>query len=142
MQRKEFLDKLSGGLAFTCVSCMMAACSKDSNTSGDNSNTPGDTILLNINLSTQLLAVKDFISSKGIIVVRIADGNSASSFVAFFNACTHEGAAVEYDADTNGFICPRHFATFSISGAVTGAPAPAPLTARTVAVSGSTLTVK
>jgi Rieske Fe-S protein len=142
MQRKEFLDKLSGGLAFTCVSCMMAACSKDSNTSGDNSNNPGDTILLNIDLSAQLLAVKDFISSKGIIVVRIADGNLAGSFVAFFNACTHEGAAVEYDDNTNGFICPRHGATYSISGAVTGAPAPAPLTARTVAVSGSTLTVK
>jgi len=142
MQRKEFLDKLSGGLAFTCVSCMMAACSKDSNTSGDNSNNPGDTILLNIDLSTQLLAVKDFISSKGIIVVRIADGNLAGSFVAFFNACTHKGAAVEYDDNTNGFICPLHGATYSISGAVTGAPALAPLTARTVAVSGSTLTVK
>jgi Rieske Fe-S protein len=98
--------------------------------------------LLPAEKQNELLAVKDFISSKGIIVVRIADGNLASSFVAFFNACTHEGAAVEYDADTNGFICPRHFATFSISGAVTGAPAPAPLTARTVAVSGSTLTVK
>lgn len=142
MQRKEFLDKISGGLAFTCVSCMMAACSKDSSTSGNNSNNNGNTVLLSVNLANELLAVKDFISSKGIIVVRIADGNLASSFVAFFNACTHEGAAVEYDAASNGFVCPRHFATFSISGAVTGAPAPTALTPRTVAVSGSTLTVK
>ena len=142
MQRKEFLDKISGGLALTCVSCMMAACSKDSNPSVDNTNNQGNTVLLTINLANQLIAVKDFISSKGIIVVRIADGNLASSFVAFFNACTHEGAVVGYDANTNGFVCPRHGATFSISGAVTGAPAPTALTPRTVTVSGSTLTVK
>jgi hypothetical protein len=142
MQRKEFIDKISGGVAFSCVSCMMAACSKDSSTSESNPNNNGNTVLLSVNLSNQLLAVKDFISSKGIIVVRIADGNLASSFVAFFNACTHEGAAVEYDAASNGFVCPRHFATFSISGSVTGAPATTPLTSRTVGVTGSILTVK
>ena len=142
MQRKEFIDKIRGGLAFSCVSCMMAACSKDSSTSGNNSNNNGNTVLLSVNLTNELLAVKDFISSKGIIVVRIADGNLASSFVAFFNACTHDGAAVDYVAASNSFICPRHFATFSISGAVTGAPALTPLTPRNVAVSGSTLSVK
>lgn len=29
MNREEFLHKLSGGLAATCVACMAAACSKE-----------------------------------------------------------------------------------------------------------------
>jgi len=101
MERKEFLNKISGGLAFTCVACMMAACSKDeTNGTGNNtggSNTGGGSTgstLLTINLTTQLLAIDDFISDKGIIVVRKAAGNAVSSFVAFVNACPHQGVAV------------------------------------------------
>ena len=149
MERKEFLNKISGGLAFTCVACMMAACSKDDTTgSGNNtggSNTGGGSTgntLLTINLTTQLLAIDDFISDKGIIVVRKAAGNNVSSFVAFVNACPHQGVAVTFRKGSNDFHCSAHGSTFSITGAVTVSPATSGLSARTVEISGTTLTVK
>lgn len=154
MERKEFLNKISGGLAFTCVACMMAACSKDDSTgSGNNTGGSGNTgggntgggtgsTLLTINLATQLLAVDDFVSDKGIIVVRKAAGNAVSSFVAFVNACPHQGVAVTFRKGSNDFYCSAHGSTFSIAGAVTVSPATSGLSARTVEISGTTLTVK
>ena len=38
MDRKDFLNKFTGGLALTCVSCMMAACSKEEDNGGGNAN--------------------------------------------------------------------------------------------------------
>lgn len=149
MERKEFLNKISGGLAFTCVACMMAACSKDDTTgTGNNtggSNTGGGSTgntLLTVNLTTQLLSIDDFISDKGIIVVRKAAGNAVSSFVAFVNACPHQGVAVSFRKSNNDFYCSAHGSTFSITGAVTASPATSGLSARTVEISGTTLTVK
>lgn len=151
MERKEFLNKLSGGLAFTCVACMMAACSKEdgtapgNNTGGTNTGgtgTGGGSTLLTINLASQLLAINDFISDKGIIVVRKAAGNVASSFVAFVNACPHQGVAVDFRKSSNDFYCSAHGSTFSITGAVIAAPATSGLTPRNVEISGTTLTVK
>jgi len=148
MERKEFLNKISGGLAFTCVACMMAACSKEDNT-GTGNNPGGNTgggntgnTLLTVNLTTQLLAVDDFISDKGIIIVRKAAGNIVSSFVAFVNACPHQGVAVSFRKGSNDFFCSAHGSTFSITGAVTVSPATSGLSARTIEISGTTLTVK
>lgn len=153
MERKEFLSKISGGLAFTCVACMMAACSKEG-TTGTGSNTGGGNTggggtgntLLTINLTSQLLAIDDFVSDKGIIVVRKAAGNTVSSFVAFVNACPHQGVAVTFRKGSNDFYCSAqnggHGSTFSIAGAVVAAPATSGLSARTVEISGTTLTVK
>ena len=149
MERKEFLNKISGGLAITCVACMMAACSKDDNT-GTGNNTGGTntgggstgSTLLTVNLTTQLLAVDDFISDKGIIVVRKAAGNAVSSFVAFVNACPHQGVAVTFRKGSNDFFCSAHGSTFSIAGAVVASPATSGLSARTIEISGTTLTVK
>jgi cytochrome b6-f complex iron-sulfur subunit len=153
MERKEFLNKISGGLAFTCVACMMAACSKDENTgtgnnTGGGGNTGGGTgnTLLTINLATQLLAINDFVSDKGIIIVRKAAGNVVSSFAAFVNACPHQGVAVTFRKPSNDFYCsPQnggHGSTFSITGAVTNSPATSGLSARTIEISGTTLSVK
>ena len=137
MDRKDFLNKLSGGLALTCVSCMMAACSKeDNNGSGGNSTTT-----LTLDLSSQITAVGDFIASNNIIVVRVAAGNQASSFKAFSNVCPHESGTITYNKTTTVFTCGRHGATFNQSGAVTQGPATSNMTLRTVTVTGTTLTV-
>jgi len=128
---------------------MMAACSKDDNT-GTGNNTGGTntgggstgSTLLTVNLTTQLLAVDDFISDKGIIVVRKAAGNAVSSFVAFVNACPHQGVAVTFRKGSNDFFCSAHGSTFSIAGAVVASPATSGLSARTIEISGTTLTVK
>ena len=149
MERKEFLSKIGGGLAVTCVACMMAACSKEGTTGTGNNTGGGNTggggtgsTLLTINLTSQLLAIDDFVSDKGIIVVRKAAGNTVSSFVAFVNACPHQGVAVTFRKASNDFYCSAHGSTFSISGAVTVSPATSGLSARTVEISGTTLTVK
>ena len=89
MERKEFLSKIGGSLAFTCVACMMAACSKDDTPTGGSTTpitpTPGgntSNILLAVNLATQILAVNEFVADKGVIVIRTATGNTAASFSA------------------------------------------------------------
>lgn len=143
MERKEFINKITGGLTLTCIACMMQACSKDDTTSNGNSNGGGNTSAsVTVNLSTELLAIGDFISRMGIIVVRIANGNEASSFTAFSNVCPHAGATVTFVKNSNSFNCSAHNSNFSISGSVTSGPAASGLVKKTIEVSGTTLTVK
>ncbi len=136
MDRKNFLNKLSGGLALTCVSCMMAACSKEEDNGGD-----GNTQTLTIDLNTQLGAVGDFVAASGIIVVRLAAGNQASSFKAFSNVCPHEAGTISYNKTTTVFTCAKHGATFNQNGAVTSGPATSGMSTKVVTVTGNTLTV-
>jgi cytochrome b6-f complex iron-sulfur subunit len=151
MERKEFLNKITGGLAITCVACMMEACSKDSNTSGGGNtgggntgggNTGGNTPILTVNLNSQLLNVGDFISESGAIVVRIAAGNAVASFMAFSNACPHAGYAVTYVKSNNTFNCALHGSNFNGDGTLRNGPATTGLGKKTVEISGTTLTVK
>jgi cytochrome b6-f complex iron-sulfur subunit len=147
MDRKEFLNIFTSGLATTCVACMMAACSKDDTTSSNPSNpspnpTPGNTPLLTVNLSNQMLSVNDFVAGGGVIVVRIAAGNVVTSFTAFSSVCPHAGSTVSFIPQSQSFNCPAHNSSFNISGAVTGGPAGSGLTKKTVEISGTTLTVK
>lgn len=143
MERKEFINKISGGLALTCIACMMEACSKDDMSSNGNSNGGGNTsALITVNLSTELLAIGDFVSKMGIIVVRLANGNEVSSFTAFSNVCPHAGATVTFIKNTNSFNCSAHDSNFSVTGSVTSGPATTGLVKKMIEVSGTTLTVK
>lgn len=66
---------------------------------------------------------------------------SAGTYKAFSAVCTHEGCLVAKVAD-GAIDCPCHGAQFSISdGSVLGGPAPAPLTAVPLSVSGDTITL-
>lgn len=147
MDRKAFLNIVTSGLATTCVACMMASCSKDEATPSNPTNpspnpTPGNTALLTVNLSNQLLSVNDFVAGGGVIVVRIAAGNVAASFTAFSSVCPHAGSTVQFVPQSQSFNCQAHNSNFNISGAVTGGPAGSGLTKKTVEISGTTLTVK
>ena len=151
MERKEFINKITGGLALTCVACMMEACSKESttttggNTGGGNTgggNTGGNTALLTVNLNTQLLNIGDFISDAGVIVVRTAAGNTLTSFSAFSNACPHAGYAVTFVKSNNTFNCALHGSNFNGDGTLKNGPANTGLTKKTIEISGTTLTVK
>jgi cytochrome b6-f complex iron-sulfur subunit len=79
--------------------------------------------------------------SGNVIVIRTALGNSASSFVALSNICTHQGCTVNYAQNQNSLVCPCHGATFNTNGGVTQGPASSALTRYLVAVNGNTLTV-
>lgn len=72
-------------------------------------------------------------------VVRIADGTGAEGLVAFSAICTHLGCAVYAGLNDEGRIaCPCHGSQFdpNDNAAVVGGPAPRPLPALPVDVSG------
>jgi len=66
---------------------------------------------------------------------------TAGEFKAFSSVCPHQGCAVAEITGSN-IVCPCHGSTFDIeTGAVTNGPATSPLSAKTVAVDGDSLTV-
>lgn len=141
MNREEFLNKLSGGLAASCVACLAAACSQDAPV------TPGNgpivpTSGLTINLATEIRNVNEFIAKSGVIVIRTATGNTAASFLAFSSSCPHAGATVEYNSSTSTFFCAAHGSAFSANGALVQGPATRGLTKLSVDITGTTLTVR
>ncbi|HSX99666.1 MAG TPA: Rieske (2Fe-2S) protein [Streptomyces sp.] len=73
--------------------------------------------------------------SEGVVVTQ----PSAGDFKAFSSVCTHSGCAVKTIAD--GVInCPCHNSNFSIAdGSVKSGPAPKPLPAKKVSVSGESI---
>jgi cytochrome b6-f complex iron-sulfur subunit len=143
INREEFLNKLSGGLAATCVACLAAACSKEEPVTPGNSAIPvGNTSGVTINLATELRNVNDFIAKSGVIVIRTAIGNTGNSFAAFSSSCPHAGATVEYNSSTTSFFCSAHGSAFSANGSLVQGPATRGLTKLIVEITGSTLTVK
>ena len=146
INREEFLNKLTGGLAVTCVACMAAACSKEEPVTPGNSpisTTPvGNTSGVTVNLATELRNVNEFIAKSGVIVIRTATGNTAISFAAFSSSCPHAGATVEYNSSTTSFFCSAHGSAFSANGSLVKGPATRGLTNLTVEITGMTLTVK
>jgi Rieske Fe-S protein len=66
---------------------------------------------------------------------------TAGHFKAFSSTCTHAGCIVSSVSD--GIIqCPCHGSQYSVTdGSVKGGPAPSPLPAKKVSVSGDTITV-
>jgi cytochrome b6-f complex iron-sulfur subunit len=139
MDRKNFLNSITGGLALTCVSCMMAACSKEEDNGGGTGN---GNAKLTLDLSTQITAVGDFVASNAVIVVRVASGNQVSSFKAFSNICPHQGGNISYDKASTTFTCATHGAKFNQSGTVTNGPATSNMSTFVVALTGNTLTVQ
>jgi Rieske Fe-S protein len=147
MKRTQFLNTVTGGLAAVCVSCLAAACSKsDAPTPNSTPSTnPGQSAGSNsftVKLDSELRAVNDFISKSGIILIRIATGNLASSFLAVSSVCPHAGATVDYNNTKSSFLCTAHGSTFSSDGSLVSGPATKGLTKLLVEISGTTLTVK
>lgn len=139
MEREEFLSKLGIGLLAVCTGCGMAACSTNKN--NDPAPSPGAGVVFTADLNTELLAIGGSKTASGVILVRIAAGNIASSFTAVQVACTHEGTMIAYNSTQSKFVCPLHGSQFSQSGQVLMGPAVVALKKYTVSVSGSTISV-
>ena len=90
------------------------------------------------------ITVADVPVGSGVIVAAsevVITQPSAGKFKAFSSICTHMGCPVT-TIDKAVIGCPCHGSTFSIrDGSVLGGPAPAPLPAKTVTVSGNQITV-
>lgn len=141
MDRKNFLNSITGGLALSCISCMMAACSKEEENGDATSNGNGNGILT-IDLATQITTIGDFLASNGFIVIRVASGNQASSFKAFSNICPHQGGIISYDKGSSAFSCATHGATFNQTGTVTKGPASTNMTTVIVNITSNILIVQ
>ena len=139
MERQEFLAKLGIGLAVVCTGCSLASCGGSK--SSDPNPTPGGTPpptgsgnLFTLDLANQLPNVGDSKVTSGVILVRIAADNVASSFTAVQVACTHQGTAIDYNTGQGIFICPLHGSEFSKTGQVLLGPAALPLHKYTVSI--------
>ncbi|HEY9002479.1 MAG TPA: Rieske 2Fe-2S domain-containing protein [Mucilaginibacter sp.] len=147
MERQEFLSKLGIGLAAVCAGCSLVSCGGKSSDPGPvvGGATPppgkGSGNLFTADLNTQLANIGDSVVQGGVILVRIAAGNTADAFTAVQVACTHQGTAIGYNNGQGIFICPAHGSEFSKTGAVVQGPAALPLQKYTVTIAGSTLTV-
>jgi Rieske Fe-S protein len=144
MERAEFLAKFGLGFAAVCTGCALASCGSKSNDAtpivvGGAPSPPksGSGNLFTVDLNSQLTQVGDSTTQSGVILVRIAGGNTAAAFTAVQVACTHQGTAIGYNTSQQIFICPAHGSEFSQSGAVLVGPAALPLKVYKVTVDSS-----
>ena len=143
MEREEFLSKLGLGVLLACTGCELVSCSKkgDASPSGQSAPAPGSGTVFTVDLSNSMLNIGDVKVASGVILARIAAGNTASSFTAVQVACTHEGTSINYNQNQSIFICPLHGSQFSQTGQVLMGPAAMPLQKFTVSVTGNIATV-
>lgn len=146
MERRDFVSNIGLTLALVCTAGL-AACSKGGDDNPD-PNPPGGgggNAKLSLNLGSDLTNVGDFKISNGVIIIRTAAGNSASSFTALSSTCTHQGCTVAtYNNSSKLIECNApcgHGSRYTTTGAVNTGPATAALTAYTIKVDGNMLTV-
>jgi len=149
MERNEFIKSLGFGMALVCAgSCLSACGSKGDDPKPDDKPDPkpgGGGNTASVNLSTQLMAIGDQVTTGGVLFFRIAAGNAAASFVATEAVCPHQGGNLMWKQGISKVQCQLHFAEYSSNGAVTQGPQGAAGSTRTLkiystAVSGTTLT--
>lgn len=142
MERRQFIEKVTAPVAIACLSCMGMGCSKSANSStNSNPPTPPSNVNITINLTSQLTNVGSSVAQNGVIMVRLASTNIASSFIAVQESCPHQGTSIAFFANSNTFICPNHGAVFNTSGSNIGGQQTGALKMYAVAINGTTLTV-
>ncbi|MBI5098784.1 MAG: Rieske 2Fe-2S domain-containing protein [Nitrospirae bacterium] len=62
-------------------------------------------------------------------------------YMALSRVCTHLGCLVEYNKETNRFICPCHAGTFNMEGNVISGPPPKPLEKLPLNVQGDNIVI-
>jgi cytochrome b6-f complex iron-sulfur subunit len=137
MERRQFLGTLTGPVAAVCAVCM-GACSKSDGGGGSNG---GVSANFTVDLASNLLTVGSSMVQSGVIIARLASGNTTSSFTAVQVACTHEGTSINYNSSSGQFVCPNHGSTFTTSGTVTLGPATNALKKYNISINGTVMTV-
>lgn len=138
MERRDFLNNIGQLSVIVCAGSLVAACSKSSSSpSGGGTGTT----LITADLNSQLTSIGSSITKNDVIVLRVADGNDATSFHALSLICTHQGCTINWDNSSDKFKCPCHGSEYDNTGSVLQGPATKSLKTYTVAVNGNTLTV-
>ncbi|NLR77851.1 ubiquinol-cytochrome c reductase iron-sulfur subunit [Chitinophaga eiseniae] len=147
MERRDFVSNLGLTLALACTAGL-AACSKGGSNDNPTPTPPAGgngNAKLTLNLTSDLPNVGDFKISNGVILIRTGSGNTASAFTALSSTCTHQGCTVAtYNNSSKLIECNApcgHGSRYTTTGAVNTGPASAALSAFTVKVDGSVLTV-
>ena len=149
MERNEFIKSLGLGIALVCTgSCMTGCGSKGDDATptpgggGGGGGTVGTKV--NVDLGSQLLTVGAFLASGGVLFIRTATGNAASSFVATQASCPHQGGALNWVQASNVIQCSLHASKYTTSGSIVAQPndggTTSALKVYALAVSGTTLT--
>ena len=137
MERRDFLNTLSAPVLVACAACL-GACSKTGGGGGSNGGVAAN---FTIDLGSSLLTVGSSLVQSGVIVARLAAGNTPAAFTAVQVACTHEGSSINFNSTQGNFVCPNHGSTFTSSGVVTLGPAASNLKTYSIVISGTTMTV-
>jgi cytochrome b6-f complex iron-sulfur subunit len=138
MDRKQFLEQIGLGSAAILVGMCMGGCSK---TEGGGSTTPPSSVDFTLDLTSATYSALNtnggYIYKDGIIVAKTVAG----TFIAVAAACTHQSTNVQYQSNSNKFICPNHGAEFSTTGKVLAGPATTDLKQYTTQLTGTSLRV-
>ncbi|MDQ7948767.1 MAG: Rieske (2Fe-2S) protein [Pedobacter sp.] len=130
MERNEFIKSLGLGIALVCTGSCLSGCGGGKGDDptptdpgaggGGGGGTVGSKV--NVDLGTQLQSVGSFLSTGGVLFVRLAAGNAANSFVATQAACPHQGGTLNWVQASNVIQCSLHASRYSPSGAVVAQP--------------------
>lgn len=123
MERNEFIKSLGLGLALVCTGACMEGCGKKSSDPAPNPpGGGGGGTKVNVDLNAQLLTVGTSIVVSGVLFIRLATGNSASSFAATQALCPHQGGNLGWIQSSNRIECDLHHSQYTSSGSVLAQP--------------------
>ena len=148
MERNEFIKSLGLGIALVCTGSCMSGCGgskSDDPTPTPGGGTPGTPgTKVNVDLGTQLISVGSFISVSGVLFVRLAAGNTTSSFTATQATCPHQGGTLNWIQASNLIQCALHASQYTATGNVIRQPndggSTSALKTYAIEISGSILT--
>ncbi|RZL30171.1 MAG: Rieske (2Fe-2S) protein [Pedobacter sp.] len=148
MERNDFIKSLGLGIALVCTgSCLSGCGSKGSDPQPNNpaGGGPPTGTTASVDLNSQLLSVGAATTVNGILFIRTAAGNSASSFAATQAVCPHQGGALNWIQASNYIQCGLHASRYTSAGAILAQPndggTTSALKVYTPTVSGNTLSV-
>lgn len=148
MERNEFIKSLGLGMALVCTGSCFSGCGSKSDDATPSptpdGGTPSAGTKVNVDLGTQLLTVGSFLSTGGVLFVRLAAGNAPASFAATQASCPHQGGALNWIQANNVIQCSLHASRYTSAGAVVAQPndggTTTALKVYTTTVTGNTLT--
>lgn len=120
------------GFGGTALMAVLTSCG------GTDTVTPSGTTI-DLATTTALSKVGGYVKTSNVIVARIASGDTSAAFAAVARICPHENKdRMVYQASTERFVCTEHQWMFKTNGKGDGN---ASITAYTVSLSGTTLTI-
>lgn len=120
MERQAFLKTLGISFAAVCLGSCFSDCSKKNDLIAE-TNIPPQSKIVSVNLSN-LNTIGAKVTISGIAFFRIANGDTATSFIATQALCTHQDGELEWKQNENLLQCRKHAAQFKPNGENIGLP--------------------